>query len=80
MSGPEPAGAPASRFTHDGLSAVQATFRVAYSLPRVGSIAVGTDNPSHLRELVNALRYEANTDILSAYRRLLREQQERQPL
>lgn len=65
---------------HDGLSAVQATFRVAYSLPRVGSIAVGTDNPSHLRELIDALRYEANADNLSAYRRLLREQRDRQPL
>ncbi len=65
---------------HDGLSAVQATFRVAYSLPRVGRIAVGTDNPTHLQELVNALRYEANTDILSAYRRLLREQRDRQSL
>ncbi|MFH8589050.1 aldo/keto reductase [Streptomyces celluloflavus] len=65
---------------HDGLSAVQATFRVAYWLPRVGRIAVGTDAPSHLGELVDALRYEADADNLSAYRRLLREQRDRQPL
>ncbi|GGX36849.1 aldo/keto reductase [Streptomyces noursei] len=65
---------------HDGLSAVQATFRVAYSLPQVGRIAVGTDNPSHLGELVDALRYEANTEQLGTYRRLLREQRDRQPL
>ncbi|MFE5741102.1 aldo/keto reductase [Streptomyces celluloflavus] len=65
---------------HDGLSAVQATLRVAYWLPRVGRIAVGTDSPSHLGELVDALRYEADADNLSAYRRLLREQRDHQPL
>ncbi|KRV47590.1 hypothetical protein AQ490_06775 [Wenjunlia vitaminophila] len=65
---------------HDGLSAVQATFRVAYWLPRVGRIAVGTDTPSHLGELVDALRYEADADNLSTYRRLLREQRDRQSL
>lgn len=65
---------------HDGLSVVQATFRVAYSLPQVGRITVGTDNPSHLGELVDALRYEANTEQLGTYRRLLREQRDRQSL
>ncbi|WP_039631513.1 aldo/keto reductase [Streptomyces sp. 769] len=65
---------------HDDLSAVQATFRVAYGLPRVGRIAVGTDSPSHLGELVDALRYEANPGKLCTYRRLLCEQRDRQPL
>ncbi|MGD3109519.1 hypothetical protein [Streptomyces sp. YGL11-2] len=59
---------------------MQATFLVAYGLPRVGRIAVGTDSPSRLGELVDALRYEAEADNLSAYRRLLREQRDRQPL
>ncbi|RLV08660.1 hypothetical protein CTZ27_07750 [Streptomyces griseocarneus] len=62
----------------DGLSAVQAVFRVAYWLPRVGRVAVGTDSPSHLGELVEALRYEADGDNLSTYRRLLCEQRDRQ--
>ncbi|BDM73170.1 hypothetical protein HEK616_66570 [Streptomyces nigrescens] len=62
----------------EGLSAVQAAFRTAYQLPRVGRTAVGTDNPSHLRELIAALRYEANADTLLTYRRLLRERTARQ--
>lgn len=64
----------------DGLSAVQAAFRAAYWLPRVGGVAVGTDDPSHLRELVDALRYEADAGNLRAYRQLLRERAGRQPL
>ncbi|WP_030813387.1 aldo/keto reductase [Streptomyces sp. NRRL S-337] len=65
---------------HDGLSAVQAAFRAAYGLPRVGRVAVGTDSPSHLGELIDALRYEVHPARLCAYRRLLCEQQVRQPL
>ncbi|GHG60787.1 aldo/keto reductase [Streptomyces griseocarneus] len=65
---------------HDGLSAVQATFRVACWLPRAGRIAVGTDSPSHLGELVDALQYQADAGSLRTYRRLLREQRDRQPL
>ncbi|MGW2404112.1 aldo/keto reductase [Streptomyces sp. NPDC001739] len=64
----------------DDLSTVQATFRTAYWLPRVGSIAVGTDSPSHLAELVDTLRYEANVGSLRTYRQLLRERADRQPL
>ncbi|MER6101791.1 aldo/keto reductase [Streptomyces sp. NPDC001832] len=64
----------------DSLSALQAAFRTAYWLPRVGKIAVGTDNPSHLRELVDALRYEANTKSIHTYRQLLRERAGHQPL
>lgn len=64
----------------DGLSALQAAFRAAYWLPRVGRIAVGTDNPSHLRELVDVLRYEADDRSLRTYRRLLYERAGRQPL
>lgn len=64
----------------EGLSTVQAAFRTAYRLPRVGRIAVGTDDPSHLRELVATLRYEVNADTLLMYRRLLRERAAPQPL
>ncbi|MFJ6568798.1 aldo/keto reductase [Streptomyces sp. NPDC091292] len=64
----------------DGLSALQAAFRTTYWLPRVGRVAVGTDNPSHLRELFSALRYEADERSLGTYRRLLRERASRQPL
>ncbi|WP_217201705.1 hypothetical protein [Streptomyces buecherae] len=60
-----------------GLSPVQAAFRVSYWLPRVGRVAVGTDNPTHLRELVDALRYEADADSLRTYRRLLRQRVQR---
>lgn len=61
-------------------AALEAAFRAAYWLPRVGRMAVGTDNPSHLRELVNALRYEADSTSVSTYRQLLLERAGRQPL
>lgn len=64
----------------DGLSATQAAFRTAYGLPQVGRVAVGTDDPSHLAELVTALRYEADVGSLRMYRRLLRERAGRQPV
>ncbi|MDX3851045.1 aldo/keto reductase [Streptomyces sp. AK02-01A] len=64
----------------DGLSALQAAFRTAYWLPQVGRVAVGTDNPSHLRELVDALRYKADARSLRTYRRLLCERAGRQPV
>lgn len=63
-----------------GLSAVQAAFRAAYWLPWVGRIAVGTDDPAHLRELVDALRYEADARSIRTYLRLLHERADRQPL
>lgn len=67
------------RNTDSRLLAVQAAFRAAYWLPRVGSIAVGTDDPAHLRELLDALRYEADPGILAAYRKHLGERSGRQP-
>ncbi|MFE2375550.1 aldo/keto reductase [Streptomyces sp. NPDC059398] len=63
-----------------GVSAVQAAFRAAYWLPWVGRVAVGTDAPSHLRDLVDALRYEADTGSIRTYRQLLRQRADRQPL
>jgi aryl-alcohol dehydrogenase-like predicted oxidoreductase len=60
-------------FLQDGgrLSRVQAAFRVAYHLPRVGSIAVGTDEPTHLGELVGALSGQVEERTVQEYRRLL---------
>ncbi|TDC24293.1 aldo/keto reductase [Streptomyces sp. 8K308] len=55
------------------LSRVQAAFRTAYHLPRVGSIAVGTDEPAHLGELVGALAGQVEERTVQEYRRLLRD-------
>ncbi|MEU5402807.1 aldo/keto reductase [Streptomyces sp. NPDC005963] len=67
------------RATGSGLSRVQAVFRTAYSLPRVGAVAVGTDDPCHLRDLIASLRYDTDDTSVNAYRRLLRERADRQP-
>ncbi|MEV7169904.1 aldo/keto reductase [Streptomyces sp. NPDC093224] len=63
----------------DALSGLQAAFRTAFSLPEVGRIAVGTDDPAHLQELIHALRYEPDADRLRTYRQILRERASRQP-
>jgi aryl-alcohol dehydrogenase-like predicted oxidoreductase len=54
------------------LSSLQAAFRAAYYLPQVSTIAVGSDNTAHLRELLEALRYEVDTKKVLSYRGLLR--------
>ncbi|MFJ4703718.1 aldo/keto reductase [Streptomyces anulatus] len=51
---------------------VQAAFRSAYALPGVGAVAVGTDSVEHLRELVGALAYEVDDQVVLEYRQLLR--------
>lgn len=51
----------------------QAAFRVAYELPAVQRVAVGTDNPAHLRELATATTFEVNHEQISRYRILLRD-------
>lgn len=67
-------------FLRDALPAtrVQATFRSAYSLPRVDAVAVGTDNVEHLRELVEALSYQVDDQVVQEYWQLL--QARRQPV
>ncbi|MEV7750550.1 aldo/keto reductase [Streptomyces griseofuscus] len=62
-------------FLQDGgrLSRIQAAFRAAYHLPRVDSIAVGTDEPTHLGELVGALAGQAEERTVQEYRKLLRD-------
>ncbi|MFE2107783.1 aldo/keto reductase [Kitasatospora sp. NPDC059463] len=51
---------------------VQAAFRVAFALPKVEAVAVGTDDADHLRELCDGLEHEIDTDVVRAYRKLLR--------
>lgn len=51
----------------------QAAFRLAYELPNVQRVAVGTDNPIHLRELLVATTLHVDRERLSTYRTLLRE-------
>lgn len=45
----------------------------------VDAVAVGTDNPSHPRELLDALRYETDGARIQRYRTLLRERAGHQP-
>lgn len=59
-------------------TAVQAAFRVAFELPMVGAVAVSTDRPDHLRELVDATGLAANAEFIGGYRRLLAERCARQ--
>ncbi|GAA3375657.1 hypothetical protein GCM10020367_44310 [Streptomyces sannanensis] len=61
------------------LSRVQAAFRAAYHFPRVDSVAVGTDEPAHLGELVDALAGEVEERTIEEYRRLLRDRSRDQP-
>ncbi|MGW1430911.1 aldo/keto reductase [Streptomyces sp. NPDC002431] len=62
----------------NAVSALQAAFRTAFLLPEVGRLAVGTNDPTHLQELADALRYEPDTDRLRAYRQLIQERADRQ--
>lgn len=55
------------------LSRMQAAFRAAYHLPRVDTVAVGTDEPAHLGELVSALAGEIEEPTVQEYRSLLRD-------
>ncbi|WP_432036484.1 aldo/keto reductase [Streptomyces cucumeris] len=61
------------------LSRLQAAFRAAYHLPRVGAVAVGTDEPTHLGELVGALPGEVEERTIQEYRSLLRARLRDQP-
>lgn len=61
------------------LSPAQATFRTAYALPEVAAVAVGTDNPDHLGDLIDALACEADERAVREYRHLLRKRVRGQP-
>lgn len=64
---------------NSGLSRVQAAFRTAYQLPQVNTVAVGTDEPAHLGELIASLASEADEQVVHEYRSLLRERLSDQP-
>ncbi len=63
----------------DDMSRLQAAFRLAYHLPPVTAVAVGADNPAHLRELLNALPRKVDSTAIHEYRSLLRERARHQP-
>ncbi|WP_242606403.1 hypothetical protein [Protofrankia symbiont of Coriaria ruscifolia] len=56
-------------------SPVEAAFRLAYELPKVGRVAVSVNDPSHLRELVEATRLSVDRTMVDRYRSLLRDRQ-----
>ncbi|CAL9306421.1 hypothetical protein SUDANB135_04067 [Streptomyces sp. SudanB135_2055] len=62
------------------LTRVQAAFRAAYHLPRVRAVAVGTNDPAHLGELVDSLADEVEEGAVQEYRRLLRAHSRGQPV
>ncbi|MEU2855119.1 aldo/keto reductase [Streptomyces syringium] len=57
---------------HDDLSRVQAAFRAAFHLPSAAAMAVGTDSPHHLTQLVQALDAEVDATAVSRYLQALR--------
>jgi pyridoxine 4-dehydrogenase len=57
---------------HQNATAAQAVLRVAFTLPAVGRIAVGTDNPAHLDALVAATALDVEHPRVARYRGLLR--------
>ncbi|WP_435059969.1 aldo/keto reductase [Streptomyces sp. bgisy060] len=66
-------------FLRDAQSAtpVQAVYRSAFRLPPVDAVAVGTDNATHLRDLVDALVFEVDDQVVQEYRRLLHARRQR---
>nr|MDQ3579420.1 aldo/keto reductase [Actinomycetota bacterium] len=52
----------------------QALLRVAFALPAVTRIAVGTDRPAHLDGLIAATGFDVDDTRVAHYRALLREQ------
>lgn len=57
----------------------QAAFRLAYELPVVQRVAVGTNNPEHLRELVTSTAFPVRDETISTYRTLLRANARQKP-
>lgn len=54
-------------------SSVQAAFRASYYLPYVGAVVVGSDDTTHLRELITSLDGVVNEAAVEHYRKMLRE-------
>ncbi|MER6129832.1 aldo/keto reductase [Streptomyces sp. NPDC001795] len=66
--------------SRSGFSRAQAAFRAAYHLPHVSAVAVGTDEPTHLGELTDALAGEVDERAVHEYRSLLRDRLRTQPV
>ncbi|GAU65233.1 hypothetical protein SSP35_01_05710 [Streptomyces sp. NBRC 110611] len=64
----------------NGFSRIQAAFRAAFHLPQVSTIAVGTDEPTHLGELLGALAGKVDERAIREYRSLLRDRLRSQPV
>ncbi|MFD6227458.1 aldo/keto reductase [Streptomyces sp. NPDC060232] len=62
---------PFLRPRHEDLSRIQAAFRVSFYLPSASAMAVGTDDPGHLAQLVQTLGAEVDTAAVSQYLRAL---------
>ncbi|MET3987156.1 hypothetical protein [Streptomyces sp. PvR034] len=62
---------PFLRPRHGDLSRMQAAFRASFQLPSASAMAVGTDDPGHLAQLVQALGAEVDTAAVSQYLRAL---------
>ncbi|WP_342211077.1 aldo/keto reductase [Streptomyces sp. AC1-42T] len=54
-----------------GSSPVQAAFRAAFHLPEVEAVVAGTNQDTHLGELVASLGHEVNRAAVAEYRQLL---------
>ncbi|MEU4200837.1 aldo/keto reductase [Streptomyces sp. NPDC026294] len=61
------------------LTRAQAAFRAAYDLPKVSTIAVGTNDPAHLGELIGALASQVDEQAVREYRDLIRPRSRDQP-
>ncbi|MDJ0463439.1 aldo/keto reductase [Streptomyces sp. H27-C3] len=62
---------PFLRRPHDGLSRMQAAFRTAFHLPSAAAVAVGTDDPGHLAQLVQSLGATVHSAAVGQYLRAL---------
>ncbi|GAA4952457.1 hypothetical protein GCM10023205_12050 [Yinghuangia aomiensis] len=64
----------------NGHTRLAAAFRVAYGLPDVAAVAVGSDDPEHIRDLVATLKTTPDTERLADYRDALRARMRSRPL
>lgn len=59
--------------SHQKASLAQAVLRVAFALPGVDRVAIGTDDPAHLDEAVATADLDVDSATVTRYRALLRE-------
>ncbi len=57
--------------SHRQSSAIPVAFRLAYELPSVTRLAVGTSDPAHLTDLIAATDINIDTDAIIQYRQLI---------